>query len=95
MISDFSVPPLNKTQCHCVALVKTDTLVQVFTFVGGIEADINVPEIDFIFFLEFWDIDISASTPPTDVKVTPKCLFSQVLRNDIEFCLGGGGTEKI
>ena len=37
----------------------------------------------------FGDIDISASTPPTDVKFVPKCLFSGVLRYDIEFYLRG------
>ena len=35
--------------------------------------------------------DISASIPPTDVKLTPKWLFSQVLQYDIEFSGGGGG----
>ena len=40
-------------------------------------------------------ISVSASTPPTDVKLGPKCLFFQVLRYDFEFSfMGGPGTEK-
>ena len=30
-------------------------------------------------------IDVSASTPPTDMKFVPKCQFSRVLQYDIEF----------
>ena len=41
--------------------------------------------------VHFGDIDISASTPPTDVKLVPN---SGVLRYDIEFYLGGGGYRQ-
>ena len=62
--------------------------------ITGRSRDINAPKVDFFqSFLVFWGINISASTPPTDMKLAPKCLFSWVLRNDIEFYLRGG-TEK-
>ena len=44
--------------------------------------------------VHFGDIDISTSTPSTDVKLAPKCLFSRVLCNDIKLYLKGGRTEK-
>ena len=41
-----------------------------------------IPTADlFRSFSVFWGIDISASTPPTDMKLAPRCLFSWVLRN--------------
>ena len=63
--------------------------------VGCVEAEI-LPKWTFYNFIfsVFWDIDILASKPPTDVKVAPKCLFSEVLRYDIELYLRGGGTGK-
>ena len=46
-------------------------------------------------FLVFQDINISVSTPPTDMKFAPKCLFFQVLRYDIEFSFMGGTEENL
>ena len=37
----------------------------------------------------FGHINISASTPPTNIKLAPKCLLSRVRSNDIEFYLRG------
>ena len=42
-----------------------------------------------IFFSVLGHIDISASTPLTDLKLALKCLFSGVLGYDIEFYLRG------
>ena len=50
----------------------------------------NVPKVYFFrSFSVFYDINILASTPPTDVKFAPKYLFSGVLQYDIEFYLKG------
>ena len=56
----------------------------------------NVPEVDFFLsFSVFQDIDILASTPPMDLKLAPKCLFSGVLQYDIEFYLRGGVQKNL
>ena len=41
------------------------------------------------------DINISASIPPTDVKLALKCLFFQVLRYDIVFSFMGGTGKNL
>ena len=46
--------------------------------IGGIEVGISMsPSGPFTIFLVFWDIDISASTPPMDMKLAPKCFFQE------------------
>ena len=62
-----------------------------FTSVGGVEAEISMPP-KWTFSNLFWCSGASIYRvlhPPTDMKLAPKCLFSWVLRNDIEFYLRG------
>ena len=67
-----------------------------FISVGGVEAKISMSQNTEkrLEEVHFRDIDISTCTPPMDMKLVPKCLFSGVLRYDIEFYLRGGVQKK-
>ena len=58
-----------------------------FMSVGGVKAEISMPQHTEKYRKK--------STLGASMKLAPKCLFSQVLRNDIEYYLRGRGTEKI
>ena len=64
-----------------------------FMSVGGVEAEISMPQnIEKNVKVHLGNIDICA---PTDVKLAPKYLFSQVLCYDIEFYLRRDAEKKI
>ena len=54
---------------------------------GKFFININTPKVDF--FQSF-----SGSIPPMDMKLAPKCLFSRVLCNDIEYYFKGAYRKK-
>ena len=43
----------------------------------------------------FWGVDISACVPPTQLKISPKCLKPGVLCNDSEYFVRGGQGEQL
>ena len=70
------------------------SLLKKFKNLYYISRDIHVPEHrKRSEKVHFGEIDILASTPPADVKLAPKCLFSGALQYNIEFYLRGG-TDK-
>ena len=92
----FNIPKSDSIRCvHVITYLLLLIIYKFHVRWGCRSRDIDVLKVDFFrSFTVFKDIDIPASTPPTDMKFAPSVYFQECYAMTLSF-IKGGYTKKI